>query len=439
MRTPSILQKHIDFMELLVADFIQSIINRWEWITLSIPVASAVIGWGTNILALKMTFYPLEFKGISIRSIKPVGWSGFPNLGWQGIIPSRAVDMADKSVDLITTKLIDTKEQFANIDPKVLVQKMEGSMLDITRRITDEAVSKYVPIWKLFPKKRKEVIYKKVAKEVPHIIEGTVIEVKNKITEVFDLKKMAVEQLTKDKTLLNRIFLEVGDQEFRFIEHSGIYFGFLFGIFQMFLFLVYNAGWQLPVGGLLVGWLTNVLALRMIFSPVNPRRFLFWKVQGLFIKRQREVAREYARLVSDNIMTIPNIFDAMFNSHTADKLFSIIERHINEGIDQSAGFSSSLIKFTSGTRSYDDMKRFACERMIEEIPKQIHLFSDYVKQALDIERTLESKMSSLAPEDFVGFLRPVFQEDEWRLIAVGTILGGVAGLIQILIMSLFFW
>ena len=69
-------------------------------IYLSIPITSAVVGWGTNVLAIKMTFYPLDFKGIP------------PYLGWQGIIPSKAVKMSTKSVDLWTSKLVSVKELF---------------------------------------------------------------------------------------------------------------------------------------------------------------------------------------------------------------------------------------------------------------------------------------------------------------------------------------
>ena len=63
------------------------------WQYLSIPVIAALIGWTTNWLAIKMTFYPLEFVG------KP------PLLGWQGIIPSKARKMAAISVDLLTQRL----------------------------------------------------------------------------------------------------------------------------------------------------------------------------------------------------------------------------------------------------------------------------------------------------------------------------------------------
>ena len=102
-------------------------------------------------------------------------------------------------------------------------------------------------------------------------------------------------------------------------------------------------------------------------------------------------------------------------------------------MDETAGYSSALIRITSGTDSFDRIKQIAMKRFISEVPEHIHLIFDYAKQALDIEHTLHSKMSSLPPDEFVGFLRPVFQEDEWKLILVGAILGMVAGFLQLLI------
>ena len=52
--------------------------------------------------------------------------------------------------------------------------------------------------------------------------------------------------------------------------------------------------WLLPVGGALVGYMTNWLALYLIFSPVNPTKFMGMTFQGLFLKRQPEVAEEFS-------------------------------------------------------------------------------------------------------------------------------------------------
>ena len=58
-----------------------------------VPLISGLIGYITNVLSIKMTFYPLDFVGIK------------PFFGWQGILPSKATKMAEKSVDLLTRDL----------------------------------------------------------------------------------------------------------------------------------------------------------------------------------------------------------------------------------------------------------------------------------------------------------------------------------------------
>jgi uncharacterized membrane protein YheB (UPF0754 family) len=393
------------------------------WPELLMPLVAGIIGWGTNVLALKMTFYPLEYVGFK--------WRGYNIFGWQGIVPEKAGKMASKSVDMITSKLIDIEETFARINPKVVAKEMEPRMLELTRQIFEEALSKEVPMWKLLTAKQKDLIFQRAAKEIPKVTEEVMEEVKTNITEIFNLKKMAVDQLMENKNLLNKIFLDVGHKEFKFIEISGFYFGAFFGIIQALIYIPFPYWWMLPLGGLIVGYLTNWLALKLIFNPVEPRYFLGIKFQGLFIKRQKEVSKGYSRIIAENIMTMPKVFDAIFNGPASDNLVQIIERHVNEGIDNTAGYSSAFIRITSGSESYDRVKNIACKRLMEEIPEHIHIVFDYAKQALDIEHTLNDKMSELPPNEFVGFLRPVFQEDEWKLIVVGAILGMLAGFLQI--------
>ncbi len=402
-----------------------------------LPFISAFIGWATNVLALRMTFYPLEFVGFEVKGVRAIGWAGLPALGWQGIIPSKAEHMAGKATDMITTKLIDVEDQFSRIDPVIIAQQMGPNILRLARDITDEVMTAHVPLWKLMPKQRKEKIYARAAEEIPSVIEEIMEDVKTNITEVFDLKTMAVEHLTQNKILLNRIFLEVGYKEFKFIERSGFLFGFIFGLIQAVLWVYWGAPWQLPVGGLIVGWLTNILALRMIFSPTNPIHFLGLRIQGLFIKRQDEVSKGYAHLVSANVMTMDNVFNQIFKGAGADKLAAIIAHHTQEGIDKTAGFNSSFIKLTSGTNTYDEIKKVAVRRFVEAAPAQVHVVFDYAQEALDIEKTMYTRMSQLPPDEFVDFLRPVFQEDEWKLILTGALLGMVAGLFQFLLTLVF--
>lgn len=72
---------------------------------------------------------------------------------------------------------------------------------------------------------------------------------------------------------------------------SGFFFGFLLGVVQMFVWLLYDKPWILPAGGAVVGYITNWLAIKLIFEPVDPVKMGPFVLQGLFLKRQDEVSR----------------------------------------------------------------------------------------------------------------------------------------------------
>lgn len=54
--------------------------NAWYIFVIIAPIGGFV-GWMTNVVALKMTFFPLEFVGIPFLKIKEQPFGLF---GWQG-------------------------------------------------------------------------------------------------------------------------------------------------------------------------------------------------------------------------------------------------------------------------------------------------------------------------------------------------------------------
>lgn len=85
---------------------------------------------------------------------------------------------------------------------------------------------------------------------------------------------------------------------------------------------------------------------------------------------------------------------------------------------------------TIGEEEYAKVKGEAVDAMMEALPACLAHLESYSDRALDVENTLRVKMSALSPEAFEGLLHPVFQEDEWKLVLMGGVLGVVIGLLQ---------
>lgn len=385
----------------------------------SIPVIAALVGWLTNKLAVWMTFYPLEYKGK-----RP--------FGWQGIIPAKSHKMASKAVELVTSKLISVEEQFEKLNAGEIVEEMRPQLDALSKTIIEEVMKQELPlVWRLLPRSQKDALYKDTAAQFPQAVSKLLLEVKSNIHELLEIDRMMVEGLTKDPSMLNRIFQKCGEKEFKFIEHSGLGFGFVFGLIQMVIWNYYQEWWLLPVGGLVVGYITNFLALKLIFRPVNPIKIGPITVQGLFMKRQNEVSKEYSKILAEELLTSEKIFEFVARNNGMEPLAEIARKHVKEMVDISTGSTKkTILKLAFGNGKYERIKHLAAEMFVQELPRSIISIFDYADRSLQIGNTLETKLKSLSKLDFEDVLHPIFREDEFTLIIVGAVLGAIAGLIQ---------
>jgi len=312
---------------------------RANWVLYaSMPIVAAIIGYTTKVVAIRMMFEPIEF----------VGWK--PYLGWQGIVPRKAAAMASIACDLMTQRLIKPAEIFARLDPDRVAKEVEAPMLDAVEEITRDVMAHYQPgLWESMPETLRSLIIRRIQGESPKIVRAIMTEVKTNIDRVLDLKDMVVTNLVRDKTLLNRVFREIGAEEFAFIARSGLYFGSIIGCVQAATWALTHSALVMPVFGLFTGWFTDWLALKMIFRPKEPTRyFFFFEWQGMFLKRRKQVAAEYGKLIAEQVITPHAIFDAVLRGPLSDRLFLMVQREVQKLVDEQAGMARPVVVFAVG-------------------------------------------------------------------------------------------
>jgi len=398
--------------------------NFWSdpWLYISIPIICALVGWGTNSLAIKMAFKPLNFVGIP------------PFLGWQGVIPRMADKIARDTVDTMSETLLDLDELFGKLDSKRIIEEVEPIMPEMIETIINKVMLAEAPkAWEALPVAIKKRIYKKIQSEAPDIITTMLEAFQENIEDVFDVRHMLISNLVSDIEVLCKIFEKSASEEMKFIAKSGIYFGFLFGIAEMFLWLFYPESWVLPVGGALVGYLTNVLALKMIFDPKQPKKIGPFTIHGLFFRRQDEIAVEQGMLIAEEIFNPEKVAAAVLKGPSSDKLFKLINKHMQEAFDQFSGYAKPLVLMTVGTERYIAIKEKAIEETIDSLEDSMKHLHAYVEEAMDVENTVIEKVKLLSPEQFERMIRPIFEEDEWMMTLGGGVLGLLVGCFQFFI------
>ncbi|GHF74417.1 uncharacterized membrane protein YheB (UPF0754 family) [Amycolatopsis bartoniae] len=397
----------------------QDLAAHWP-LYLAIPFVGALIGYVTKRVAIEMMFRPLEFVGLR------------PWLGWQGVVPKHGGRMAAIATDLLTSNLIDLREVFARVDADRLTAVVEQPLLRAIDDITRDVLAQYHPrLWEAMPSMAQELVVKQVQAAAPRLVRELVADLRENLTEVLDVKHMTVQRLTRDKALLVRLIRGTTRPEMRFIARCGIYSGFGLGVVQAVLWALTKNPWVLPVFGGCIGLFTDWLAIKLIFLPREPVRVLGLTLQGKFQRRRREVARDYGELIAHEVLTTPNLLEAVLRGPRADQVVTMVRRTVSQAVDEQAG---RLVALTIGTARLREMKEAAATRALALLPDTVRHAERYLTEAMDVAHMVEQRMLALTPVEYEGLLRPAFRQEEWKLIAVGGVIGFVVGELQVLLM-----
>lgn len=139
---------------------------------------------------------------------------------------------------------------------------------------------------------------------LPLLLPPILKALQREIDQVLDLEEVVLCAFVRDKDVLVDLFQKVGRVELEFLVNSGFGFGFLLGLAQMAAWAAHPAVWTLPAAGALVGYVTNWIAIHMIFEPAEPVKILgLIEVQGLFESRQVEVSDEFGECTYTNLLS----------------------------------------------------------------------------------------------------------------------------------------
>lgn len=384
------------------------------------PFVGALIGYVTKRVAIEMMFRPLHFVGLK------------PYLGWQGVVPRHGGRMAAIATDLLTANLLDLDEIFARVEPDRITREIEQPLLRAIDEITRDVLAECHPaLWEALPAMARELIVKQSQARSPRLVRLLMTDLRAHLPDVLDVKHMTVQNLTRDPALLVRLVRETSRPEMAFLARCGSYFGFVLGLVQAGVWALAKNPWMLPVFGGGIGLFTDWLAIKLIFVPREPVRLARFTVQGKFQRRRAEVARRYGELIAHEVLTVPNLLAAILRGPRSDRLVALVRKNVARAVDEQTGRVGTL---TIGATRLREIKEAAATRALDRLPDTLRHAEGYLTEAMDVANLVEERMLALTPREYEGLLRPAFRQEEWKLIAVGGLIGFVVGELQSFLM-----
>jgi uncharacterized membrane protein YheB (UPF0754 family) len=408
---------------------------------ITVPFVTGAIGYLTNWTGVLMLFYPVHFRGVrakwlrSLARLLPYKLRQIPGImvggiGWQGIIPSRAAKMGSLAVDSGIAKLGTPTEFFQQLEPEKIAEQIIEGLRDEMRNTVETIMEREHPrLWHELPPPIRELVHQRVQQRLPDVVHRLTGEIAENIDQLVDVKLMVIKRF--DPELANRVFLDMGRRELKFIQNFGFLFGFVLGIPVAALTHFVTNWWLLPILGVVVGYVTNWVALWMIYEPAEPRKIGPFRLQGLFVKRQPEVADVYARIVADEIVTVANFGGELLNGPQSDRTRYLIESSMRPAIDQAIGPARAAVRVAVGRREYDAIRESLAAEPVESMMTPLSDPEFTRQQGETMRKLISERMREMPASDFAEMLRTATREDEWLLLLHGAVLGFAGGLVHL--------
>jgi uncharacterized membrane protein YheB (UPF0754 family) len=388
----------------------------WLFLVLTVPSVSAFIGWLTNWQAVKMIFWPAKRQ-----------------LGWQGIIYAHADKFASNLGRIAENDLMSGEEMAAKLDPDELERALAPALDEETPKLIAAAADLIHPgAWSIVPPPMQQAITEQVKARTRALSRELAIELRPRASELLDVKQLVAGQLSGPNVeRLARLTQQIGNKEFKFIEYMGGVFGAIIGFGQIGVWSAMNTWWMMPIFGVAVGMCTNYLAIQMIFRPHHRTRYFgFIPYQGLFPKRQPEIARDYGETTAREVITPRNIIELLIAGEGGQKLVAEIGDLVSQRIEAEWAQVKGQVPIAVTDAQLAQVKALIMKRLLELGPQLRPEVEALLERQLDIRNTVEKRLAALSKPEFERLLRGVFQEDEVTLIVVGGVLGGAVGALQ---------
>lgn len=192
----------------------------------------------------------------------------------------------------------------------------------------------------------------------------------------------------------------------------------------------------LPIIAALIGWVTNYLAIKMLFHPRKEMKILFVKIQGVFPKRQHQLAESIGNLVAKELVSVEDITLSLKNENNLAGVYEILDQKAEAFLREKLLGSFPMLSMFINDELIGKVKTMLMEELKSSIPQIIDNYTDGLKSSLDIQKIVHDKVVNFSLEKLEEVLFSIMSKEFKFIEIVGAVLGFFIGLIQLLLMYL---
>lgn len=188
----------------------------------------------------------------------------------------------------------------------------------------------------------------------------------------------------------------------------------------------------IPVISAFIGWLTNYVAVKMIFRPRREIRILGFRIIGLIPKRKSDLAVKIAETVEKELISHKDILAIIQTEDFHLQIGNVIRSRIDNLI-QGKIASNPLIAMFVTPDVTSKLTDTVMDELNKEIPSVIDTLFQSVESKIDFKKIIKQKIEGFDLTKLESIIYSIASKELKAIEIFGGILGFVVGLAQVAI------
>ena len=188
--------------------------------------------------------------------------------------------------------------------------------------------------------------------------------------------------------------------------------------------------------GAMIGWITNYIAIKMLFRPYKEMNFLFFKIQGLIPKRRSEIAVSIADTVQKELISLKDITNSLNADELEEKMGTVIDKILEEKLESEITKKFPMLAMFLSDEIINKIKSMIKTSILENKETIINMFTNYLEEKVDFKKIIIENVEAFSLEKLEEITYSLAKKELKHIEVIGAILGGIIGIFQFAI-SLF--
>lgn len=189
---------------------------------------------------------------------------------------------------------------------------------------------------------------------------------------------------------------------------------------------------SVPLIAALIGWITNYIAVKMIFRPRKPFNLLGYKVHGLIPKRQKELAARIGETVANDLVLHEDIQKVIHGPEVIEQINVLLTKQIDKFIAEFANKNPMIGMVLKGPL-IDQVRSMLLSQIQSSIPQFLDSVMTRVEQKLDFKQVVQERIEGFDLSKLEGMIYAISAKELKAIELLGGVLGFAVGLLQVAI------